>query len=122
MHWLTWHQIVDFVTTWQGLTLTIAGVVAAIYYGPRRMLETWDWYWDRFRDGEVLIIFHRRKFMPPPSGQSNFGPAHTPIEIPYTAAEIAGMLGRSKKSVVGSIKRLWRRGKLEMYGSGWRAK
>jgi len=32
---------------WVGAT---AAILAALYYGPRKMLSTWEWYVCRFRD------------------------------------------------------------------------
>jgi hypothetical protein len=42
-----------FAQTAWGWTVATAGGVAALYYGPRKMLETFDWYMDRFWDSKV---------------------------------------------------------------------
>ena len=122
MHWLTWRQLWEFVRSWQGAAATSIAILAAIYYGPRQVLETWDWYWDRFRDIAVYGVVKRRKIMGSSGGQTNFGPAPQPIEIPYSAREIADYLNRKEKSVLRSLRRLEYRGKIECYQKGWRLK
>lgn len=122
MRWLKWNEIVTLFRTWQGLTLATLGAVATVYYGPCKMLETWDWYWDRFRDGDVLLLLHSRKFAPNIAAMSNFGNQPAPKELPYQLDDIASALGRKNKSVLGSMERLWRRGKVEPLGTGWRLK
>jgi hypothetical protein len=107
--------------TWQGVLLAILAVLGAIYYGPRKMLETWDWYWDRFRDNDVFFIIERRKIIPG-SPYARLGPSARPTELPYLPKEIAEFLGRKESSVQRSIKRLKRRGKIEPYQYGWRLK
>ena len=36
-----------------GWTVGVTTVLLAIYYGPRKVLETWDWYLERFTDSKV---------------------------------------------------------------------
>jgi DNA-binding MarR family transcriptional regulator len=71
-----------------GLTGGAVAIVAAIYYGPRKMLETWDWYLFRFRDRQVLAVLENHK-------KGLFG-----------APDIAMRLGRRQASVVRSLDRL----------------
>jgi hypothetical protein len=108
----------DFLQTWQGTALTGIAILGTFYYGPRKMLETWDWYWDRYRDNEVLFIISRRKTIPRPGGGFPYLGKHPPpppqtMELPFHRKEIADYLGRSEKSVRKSLKRLKRRGKIE---------
>jgi hypothetical protein len=117
-----WRALWELIHTWQGIVLAALATLGAVYYGPRKMLETWDWYWDRFRDSKVLLLIQRRKLIPPSGGQSNFGHPPPPVELPYEIQEIADFLGRKKKSVIRSVKRLWRRGKIEPFQNGWRIK
>jgi hypothetical protein len=51
----------DFLQTWQGTAVTVLAILGALYYGPRKLLETWDWYWDRYRDNDVFHLIARRK-------------------------------------------------------------
>jgi DNA-binding transcriptional ArsR family regulator len=118
------HALRELLQTWQGVVLSILAVLGAIYYGPRKILETWDWYWDRFRDSEVFFVIERRKIMT--QARSNYPITRVippaPIEFPYTVHEIAEYLGRKESSVRSSLKRLRRRGKVEPYQDGWRIK
>jgi hypothetical protein len=63
VHWLTWRQIGDFLKSWQGFLATSFAFLAAIYYGPKKVLETWDWYMDRFFDSKVKALMeeHARR-------------------------------------------------------------
>ena len=36
-----------------GWTVATVGGLAALYYGPKKALETFEWYMDRFRDYKV---------------------------------------------------------------------
>lgn len=107
--------------TWQGIVLGILAFVGAIYYGPRKMLETWDWYWERFRDADVIVILYQRKISGPI--RSNYPQLEAAAsETPYSIPELARILGRKESSVCRSAKRLFRRGKIEPYQDGWRLK
>lgn len=83
------------------------------------MLETWDWYWERFRDRDVLQIIERRQIVPG-SPYARFGKSALDTEVPYESDTIAVILGRKKSSVERSLKRLFRQGKVERYATGWR--
>jgi|ERR1035441_1042097 hypothetical protein len=74
------------ILTWVGGILTVA---AALYYGPRKMLETWDWYMFRFRDRTVLDVLESRR---------RIGD--------LKAVDVAFRLGRSQSSVLRSLNRL----------------
>jgi hypothetical protein len=109
--------------TWQGVVLSIIAALGAIYYGPKKMLETWDWYWDRWWDNEVYFLISRRKLIPQTGNSfSNRSAVPPPKEMAYRVKEIADVLGRKEASVEGSIRRLRRRGKIEGYQDGWRAR
>ena len=73
------------IVAWVGGAITIA---ATIYYGPRKMLETWDWYMFRFRDRKVLETLEERRRM-----------SMKPVDI-------ANRLDRSQSSVLRSLNRL----------------
>jgi hypothetical protein len=47
------HALRELLQTWQGAALSILAILGTIYYGPRKMLETYDWYMDRFWDYKV---------------------------------------------------------------------
>jgi hypothetical protein len=116
-----WHTFWAWLATWQGAAIAAVPVLAAIYYGPRKMLETWDWYWDRFRDNAVLFVIQRRKLIPAHSVVTGSGPQPMK-ELPFSLKEIAEYLGRKESSVQKSIKRLKRHGKIEPFQDGWHLK
>jgi hypothetical protein len=122
VHWLTWHEIAELFRTWQGAALAIIGAIATVYYGPRKVLETWDWYLDRFLDAPVLDIVRERKLVHRGQSLSNFGPPPVPEEVEYGLNELVAKLKRDRQSVAKSLKRLKRRGKIEQYRGGWRLK
>jgi hypothetical protein len=87
------------------------------------MFETWDWYWDRFRDNEVFLIISQRKIIRRPGGYVVVHGVSPPMtELPYHAGGIAAQLGRKESSVLRSLERLRRRGKIERFENGWRLK
>lgn len=117
MHWLTWRQIGEFFKSWQGVIAGSIAVAATIYYGPRRVLETFDWYMDRFKDYKV------RDFL-----RSNVIPrrltAHGEMSaqaIAKSISEIGAGTTMSAKSVAGSLKRLQRRHHVTPDGEKWKA-
>jgi hypothetical protein len=103
--------------TWQGLALAILAVIGAIYYGPRKMLETWDWYLDRLWDHRVFEVVEQKRIFPATRFRTT-----APVELPYSVQDIAASLKRSESSVQKSLKRLRRRGKVEEFQDGWRLK
>lgn len=119
MHWLTWRQLADFLKSWEGLAVAFLGAAAAVYYAPRKVLETWDWYVDRFLDSPVLNILRDRRLIHRPV-MNNWSPAPPPEEVEYGLPEIAEKLSRSRESVGKSLQRLRKQGKAELYRGGWR--
>jgi len=74
-----------WIRTWQGATATAVSAVAAIYYGPRKMLEGLDWYLERFRDRRVLQSLKKRRLFPQAGGfgaGSTRNPLPTPLKFP----------------------------------------
>ena len=109
--------------TWEGAVPAAVAVLAAIYYGPRKMLETMDWYIDRFRDRPVLTVLKNRIFAQPLNQRPRKGGyIFPPTEAPYTAAYLSFRLNRSIKSITKSLDRLYAQDKIERYMDGWRLK
>jgi hypothetical protein len=111
---LAWHLIAG----WGGLLVAVA---AAIYYGPRKMLETWSWYMYRFRDRAVHDVIDEsrwaNKITSTRIGVENVLTGQ-PYRLPWRADEIADQLGRKRGSVVGSLKRLKAARKVRQVGNG----
>jgi hypothetical protein len=91
-----------FAQTAWGWTVATASGLAALYYGPRKMFETFDWYMDRFLDYKVRDFLESAvtiSTVPTPQGRSQRAEAKS-------IAEIAGATGMSEKRVRGCLKRL----------------
>jgi hypothetical protein len=124
-----WKVLWAWLRTWQGAIPAVLTVSAAIYYGPKKMLETWDWYLNRFRDEAVLDVLRTRRFAPRPNLYAAYltqsghlgNPEHPEQrEIPYYPGEVAKILNRKEESVEKSLVRLRRRGRVEcMEMLGW---
>jgi hypothetical protein len=95
----------------------VVAVAAALYYGPQKMLETWDKYCDRFHDYKVFDIVKRSDVKHFVSRGS-----HYVMTWPPSASEIAQKIGRSEKSVCRSLRRLERTGKVVERSDGWHVK
>jgi hypothetical protein len=117
VHWLTWRQLWEFTKTWQGASVTALAVLASIYYGPKKVLETFDWYMDRFRDYKVRE-FLRSNMIPRRLTAHGEMSAHA---IARSIIDISAGTKMSAKSVVGSLKRLRRRHHVTPDGENWKA-
>jgi hypothetical protein len=115
---MRWSTIWAWLRTWEGAVPAAVAVSAAVYYGPRKMLETWRWYWEQY-DEAVLRIIEKRKIIPG-SPYVRLAPSALPTETPYSSKEIADTLKRGESWVIGSLKRLEKRRKAEPYLGGWR--
>jgi hypothetical protein len=111
-----WLALRELLRTWQGVVLSILAILGAIYYGPRKMLETWDWYLDHFVDRKVMDAISVPK-PSPPVGAMYLGPPG-PKERPYKLQELSLVTGRSDASVFTSLRRLQRRGKVQLTHDG----
>jgi hypothetical protein len=118
---MSWTDIWRFIRSWEGIVPTVIAASAAIYYGPKKMLEVWDWYIYRFIDQDVLLMMKDRKIVPTTLVNGAYIKI-APTEAPYTASQIAEYLGRSEDSVIKSLKRLYAHDKVERYEYGWRLK
>jgi hypothetical protein len=126
---VNWRTLVDFLHRWQWLLAAIAAGVPTIYYAPKKVLETRDWYLDRFRDRSILEVLHEvriPKNLAPfnPSGPGEVSP--TVIAIAkhgsYSVGDLADILNRNKQSIGKSIRRLRAQGKIELDRGGFKLK
>jgi hypothetical protein len=95
---MRWGLVWGWLQTWKGAVPAVVAVLAAIYYGPRKILETWDWYIDRFRDNAVMQILERN---PKPTVRMDFDSYE-----PSTVEHIAEKVRRSPSFVRKSLRRL----------------
>jgi len=77
------------------------------------MLETWDWYINRFFDEPVMDIIKDRRFRHYENRRE---------EDPYTVGDLARQLKRTHRSIGKSIGRLRRKDRIELYMGGFRPK
>jgi DNA-binding transcriptional ArsR family regulator len=126
----TWfHQVACFFHTWYGVVVAVVGFLLALYYGPRQMFETLDWYLNRFRDEAILdVLRHVRipKKLPPhnPLGPNETHPTVRAIakEGSYSIGDLADILNRNHRSIGKSVKRLRAKGMIELHRGGFRLK
>ena len=97
-----------FFWGWGGLVLAVLGV---LFYGPKKMLETWDWYIARW-DSKVLRAIPEETKIPP---FKMF--ARNP-----RVRDLATNTGRSERSVENSLKRLAEKKQVEFIDGGWSTK
>jgi|SRR5215469_1835743 len=126
---MNWRAVLSFLRSWQWLIAAIAAGVPIIYYGPRKVLETWDWYVDRFRDQSIMDAIRNRKLLPPEHNLllQQHGPSLPPTlnmlilkDGIYTVGDLANILNRSRRSIGKSSRRLSAQGKVELYQGGFR--
>src|SRR5437016_1029075 len=98
----------ELLHTWQGVILAVFAALCTIYYGPRKMLETWDWYLERFYDSKVREFLHSQV-------TAEFVTAHGPRRwgIPKSIPEISLGTGMSEKRVRACLKRLRKKKQVE---------
>jgi hypothetical protein len=106
-----------FARTAWGWIWACGTVLAVIYYGPRKMLETFAWYMNRFVDYKVRDFLESLVVV---SHLAN-APTRDRLEV-KTPMQIAEATGLSEKRVKGCLKRLREKGVVRAYGQdGWRA-
>jgi hypothetical protein len=108
---MLWH----FLKGWSGL---VFGILATLFYGPKKLIETWDWYLDRFYDSAVFAIVKKPVFRPVLRSSNIPSPGKVEhVLSPHQAGEISKQLKRKEKRVTSSLRRLESRGKIK--GDGW---
>jgi hypothetical protein len=112
MHWRDfWH----YVLLWGGWGVA---AITAIYYGPQKMLQTWDWYMERFFDFKVEDYLRRQIKL-----GMMVGGTQLRLHNPLSTKIIADALGWSERKTLSSLKRLYRRHKVtESNFQYWQAK
>lgn len=120
---MSWRGVLGFFHNWQWLIGGILAAVPTFYYGPRKAVETWDWYVARFRDQAILDVMRDRtllhhKFVHPEDNTN----AVIAREGSYSVGDLAHLLDRSHQAIGKSIRRLKRRGTIEQHRGGFRLK
>jgi len=52
---MKWREFWSFVTSTWGIAAAVVTAGLAIYYAPKKVLETYDWYMDRIYDSKVRV-------------------------------------------------------------------
>ena len=129
---MNWGTLVQFVHRWQWLLAALVAGAPALYYGPRKALETWEWYVLRFRDEPILQLMRDCKLVPaehnmPVEQQIGPSPPNTRNALimkegTYSVGDLAYITNRSRTSIGKSMRRLRAHGKVELYRGGFRLK
>jgi hypothetical protein len=113
---MRWSNIWPYARTWWGTIVGVSTILLAIYYGPRKMLETWDWYMERFTDSKVrqFLKDHRIEIRAAPDkyGQSEYARR-------WTTVELAAALKFRERRVARSLERLRIKNQVRCSGSEW---
>jgi hypothetical protein len=94
-----------FARTAWGWTVATVGGLAAIYYGPKKMLETYDWYMDRFFDYKVREQLENGVTL---ASYGTSAGGRIQSATPMSVEDIAKAVGYSEKRVRNCLKRLSR--------------
>ena len=123
-------SVVDVFHHWYGVTAVVIGSASVLYYGPRKFLEAWDWYVDRFFDEPILQLMRDRKLVPAEHNMAierQIGPtppatSNTLIvkEGTYTVGDLSYITKRSRTSIGKSLRRLSAKRKIELYRGAFR--
>lgn len=81
-------------------------VLLAIYYGPKKMMDTWHWYTFTFRDKPIFIELSKRNY------RRHYGRG-------FKISELASVTGRSEVSVQRALARLQKRLLAVSTDNGW---
>src|SRR5436190_264191 len=108
--------VVAFLHHWQWLVAALVAAVPTVYYGPRKAIETWDWYVQRFRDESILQVMRDCKLVPAEHDMAlgqQIGPSPPKTsnslilkEGTYSVGDLAHITKRSQTSIGKSMRRL----------------
>jgi hypothetical protein len=84
-------MILAWLHRWQWLIAAVVAAIPTLYYGPRKLLETWDWYLNRFFDEAVMDVIRERRFV--------HAENKPPREEPYSVGDSARALKRGHPSI-----------------------
>lgn len=114
---MKWKEFWPYAHNTWGWTVACITAIAWVYYGPKKMLETYDWYMQRFKDYEVEDYLRSQKTPEKITGIGLF-PAKP---MSKTISEISTAIGKTENSVRGSLMRLKRRNRIDRELDKWKA-
>ena len=113
---MRWSVFWPYAHTWWGTFVGGATILYGAYYGLRKMLETWDWYIERFTDSKVC------QFLKDNVGgwklSERFGENQYVVNY-WKREDIAKALRFGERRVEKSLDRLKRQGRAELMREGW---
>ena len=108
-----------FARTVWGWTVASATGLFALYYGPKKMLETWDWYMDRFVDYKVADYLNSEIQISSRVVSESY---RIQTAKPHSITEIAAATHYSQKRVQNCLRRLEKKQAVTRNDKGqWRA-
>lgn len=111
-----WWPVSQKVWIWTGSTV---GVFLAVFYGQKKMLETYDWYMGRFVDYKVADYLASEVEISHKIYEEHY---RRQTAKPHSIAEIAAATRYSEKRVRNSLRRLEKINKVARADEGqWRA-
>lgn len=112
---IDWKQLWPYTHTWWGWTVGVVSAFLAIYHGPRKVWETYDWYMEKLFDHKVSDFLETKVT----KGASMNGKRLT-FPTPTSVEEIATATGFSTKRVLGCLRRLKRKKAVANEGERWK--
>jgi hypothetical protein len=113
---MRWERFWPYAHTWWGWSVAILSALAFLYYSPRKVLETLDWYWDRFVDYRIREFLHTCVRPPQLTGLGERRAA----ALPKTVTEIAVATHLSEKKALRPLQRLSRKCHVVQEGERWK--
>lgn len=110
-----WRDMWPYARNWWGASIGLLSIALAIYYGCRKMLETFDWYMDRFFDCRVRDVLEASVTK---EQLTTHGPKRW--ALPKSVAEISQSTGMSQWRVRGSLRRLTKKKVALQDGDDWK--
>jgi hypothetical protein len=108
-----------FARTVWGWTVASIGGLAALYYAPRKMFETFDWYMDRFVDYKVADYLKSEVEISHKVYEEHY---RRQTAKPHSIKEIADATRYSEKRVQRCLRRLEKKKSVARDDKGhWRA-
>lgn len=99
-------------------TAAVIAVLLAIYYGPKKLLETWDWYLDRFFDSKVRRVLNEARSKPLVWRDGKVVRYGMPVNV----AELAKQSGLKESRVLSALARLRKKEEAIEHSPGeWKA-
>jgi hypothetical protein len=97
------------VWSWQGVIGTAITLIAAVYYGPRKVQENWRWYRREWFDSKVLRYMEEHK-------ETAFARG---VSVSRTVADISADLDISAKAAGKRLERLRIAKLVKKHGENW---